>query len=121
VKSQPFVSRTFHIESPDGVVECGVKIWRPSRMKTGGYRCKYAVVSKAERRFFSMAGEDGVQALLLALRISVVEVELLARRLDGRVPAHELMDVERLPQDSAAAPSPKRRVPPSTARRRLAR
>lgn len=96
MKLLPFISRTFHVETPNGTIESVLSIFRPTDEGGGEFRCRYELVAPNEGASSAIAGVDELQALVLAVRMSIVEVNLLAKRLGGTVRDHELSDL-RLP------------------------
>lgn len=96
MKPVQFISRTFHVETPNGTVESVLTVFQPTSQGGGEFRCRYELVAPNERASSAIAGVDELQALVLALRTAIVEVNLLAKRLGGTVRDWELSDL-RLP------------------------
>ena len=96
MNSDVFVSRTFHVDTAEGVVEAILRVSRPANHGEGEFRCRYELVAGNERRSIAISGIDELQALLLALRVALVELDSIARRVGGTVRDHELSEL-RLP------------------------
>ena len=92
----PLMSRTFHIDTRNGVTDAVLTIFPPSDEGGGEFRCRYELVAPIARASSAIAGVDELQSLMLALRMSIVELNLLAKRIGGTVREHEVSDL-RLP------------------------
>ena len=96
IMTQPFVERRFEMSTGEGQAELVYRVMRPVPWK-GAFRCDYEIAtSTVVLRASKAYGEDGLQALLLALSISVVEIELALRKAGGSVDASHLADLARL-------------------------
>jgi len=74
-------SRQYSIAYPNGKVESAmVCIGQPVEAPEGGHwRCPYEIACKSFARTFYSAGEDSMQALILATHILATEIESLAK------------------------------------------
>lgn len=73
-----FIAREFHIDQPPTV---HLRLYRPRRLRGGGYACEFAI--HRGRRLIkrrTSRGEDGVQALLLALGLARACLEAYAKQ-----------------------------------------
>ena len=66
--------------SKHAVVVC---LGKPVRDGDGPWRCPYLIEGVSFRRLFWAAGEDSMQALVLAQKIVAVELEVLAKDKGG--------------------------------------
>lgn len=79
------------------VVHLELRVARPVRASPGGFSCAYELVEgKTTIRAFAANGEDSLQAMLLALAISVVEVEMFLESCGGTIPDEQWRDLARL-------------------------
>jgi hypothetical protein len=60
-----------------------VRLGKPEREPDGPWFCTYVIEGTSFRREFRAAGEDSMQAMLLARSIIVVELEVLAKDQQG--------------------------------------
>lgn len=90
-----FVEREFTV-SRGSISSLTVRLYSPIRGANGAFECSYEIESRSELlRQSKIYGEDGVQALLLALGIVVVAVEGVLRSVNGQIAAAELRDLRR--------------------------
>ncbi len=91
-----FVARAISAEADGRRLRIDVRAYRPVRSRAGEYRCRCEIAVGRKIRSFSIAGEDAVQSLLLALRFIGMELELVTRDLGCRIPQHALADLVKL-------------------------
>jgi hypothetical protein len=60
-----------------------VYLGKPMQVKDGPWFCPYLIKAKSFERQFRTAGEDSVQALVLALGTIPIELEVLAKNHKG--------------------------------------
>ena len=93
---RPFVVRTIQMATVRGQEEVVLRVCCPVRAK-GAYRCDYEISMGREVLRASKAyGEDSLQALLLALSLLAIEMELALRKAGGSVDPNLLTDLLRL-------------------------
>jgi hypothetical protein len=91
-----FVTQNFHFLTVDGAEQMVLHLGKPVRSRLGGYQCSYEIlVGKRSLRTFRAYGEDSLHALLLALSIAPVELDLALRKVGGRRVGAEWKDIER--------------------------
>ncbi|MEQ7894077.1 DUF6968 family protein [Xanthomonas arboricola] len=79
-----FVQRELEFHALDGSTQTTmVRIGRPIQEPDGPWLCPYLIEAPLFERQFRIAGEDSMQALLLAQKIVAVELEVLARDNGG--------------------------------------
>lgn len=95
--SDVFVSRTVVLEGGSADSPLSVSFYRPTRAPGGEYECTYEIHEGGKLlRRMAMRGEDGLQALLLALGVVNVELEVLEGRMAGRIAKGDFSDLRRL-------------------------
>ena len=99
----PIAQRTLEIRIGRHRRSVTVRLVRPTRRRTGEYACTYELASRQlrYRRTQRIFGEDGIQALLLALGMVVIELEVLLRDQHGTIEPWQWDDLRRLRPDAA--------------------
>src|SRR5580658_3398228 len=90
------VARRFSATLDGRKVPIEVRFRLPERSAAGGYCCFCELRTDLGTRTFSIEGQDGVQASLLAFMFMGIELQGLARARGLKIPRHELADLVRL-------------------------
>jgi len=76
-EGEVFARRILHVRIRGRRRRIELRVFRPARVDAREYRCRCAIVGDGKVRWFSLAGADEVQALLLALGFLGLEVDRL--------------------------------------------
>jgi hypothetical protein len=60
-----------------------VYLGKPVQERDGPWFCSYLIKAKSFKKQFRIAGEDSMQALILALKTISIELEVLAKKHNG--------------------------------------
>jgi hypothetical protein len=76
--------RELEFRTVDGQTQpVSISLGKPVQDEGGPWLCSYLIEGRSFRRQFRMAGEDSMQALFLAQKTIMVELEVLARANHG--------------------------------------
>ena len=79
-----FAMRELEFHPVDGQTQpVSVRLGKPVQENGGPWWCPYLIEGPSFRLQFRMAGEDSMQALVLAQKTILVELEVLARENQG--------------------------------------
>jgi hypothetical protein len=95
-----YVSRTIAIADADGVAELTIRVYAP-RPRDRDHACVFEIaVGQDVLRRRTLFGADGLQSLLIALGMLVLEVESVIRSLGGKVAPEMMRDLDRFRLES---------------------